>query len=353
MTNYSRLFGTTAALILAAGASADLQYGRAILSAESNCFAGSDQDYLQQSIGVDNALEVNSSCGGGSTTAVLETGDSWFILSAGSTIAGQGSAGSASEVPVIIDGGNGPGAVEIEFTIDRPTLFRLSRSIEGSKVRFWEGDDQIAVLNHSDEETPLPKGTYWATIETDQYGSPVWAEVDWEQQNDKKPGDLNDDGKVDAKDLTLLLSIISNDKDAKNTSDKKPAEAATGGDCTAASKKDSKIHSVSNYFDKATPMPRPKPQAEKAGDLESAGSGQPGDHAPKLGDRSSSQKAPHAPTGFSDGPGATNGKDSDKKSDKKSDKVLAPSLPKVQLKGDLDGDDKVDIRDILFLMSRI
>ena len=371
MTNCTQLFGTAAALLLTVSASADLQYGDAILSAESNCFAGSDQQVLQQSIGVDNAAEVHSSCGGGMTSAYLETGESWFILSAGSTVPGQTSSGSKSEIPVIIDGGNGAGAVEVEFTIDRPTLFRMSRSIEGSKVRFWEGNEEIAVLNNSDEETPLPKGTYWATVETDQYGTPVWAEIDWDQQDDDKTGDLDEDGKVDSKDLALLLSIISNtmEKDSKNSSNKKSKNFPTGGDCTNGSKKGSKLDSASNLQVKGTPTPRPKPQqGGLAGDLDSVGSDRPGQEAPQLGSNSSSnRKAPIAPTGLGDGPGATTDKDAsdkdskDKGSDDKADKsyknkpakVLAPTLPKSKRKGDLDGDGKVDIRDIVFLMARI
>ena len=47
MTNCTRLIGTTTALLLTAAASADLQYGEALLSAESNCFAGSDHQLLQ------------------------------------------------------------------------------------------------------------------------------------------------------------------------------------------------------------------------------------------------------------------------------------------------------------------
>lgn len=401
MTNCTRLFGTTAALILAAGACADLQYGDAILSAESNCFAGSDYEQIQQSIGIDSSLEVNTSCGGGSTSAYLETGDSWFILSAGSSVAGQGSSGSDAEVPVIIDGGNGAAAVEIEFTVDAPTLFRLSRSLEGSKVRFWDGDYQIAVLNNSDEETQLPQGTYWATVETDEYGTPVWAEIDWSQQEKDKPADLNGDGKLDAKDLAVLISIISDakgeaksDKDAK--SDKKPEQYPTGGDCTEAKSKSSGKLSATDSHDKATPMPRPKPQGGLAGDDnefktfdkpsdkgpelgdnsssngkapsaptgindgpgatneqssgDSIGSDQPGESSPQLGDNSSSKtKAPSAPTGINDGPGAT----ADKGSDKGSDKVKPLGLPKVKTKGDLDGDGKVDIKDIVFLMARI
>ena len=327
MTNCTRIIGTTTALLLTAAASADLQYGDALLSAESNCFAGSDHQVLQQSISFDNAAEVNSSCGGGMTSAYLETNENWFILSAGSTVPGQGS--TDEEIPIIIDGGNGAGAVEVEFTIDRPTLFRLSRSIEGSTVRFWEGDYQVAMLSNNDEETPLPKGTYWATIETDQYGTPVWAEIDWQQQGDDKPGDLDDDGKVDGKDLALLISLVADSKDApsKSSSDKYSNGHPTGGTCTSSGKKDFGLSSSLQV--KGTPLPRPKPQPS--------------------GDSRSNNKVPHAPTGLSDGPAAT----TDKGGSDKPAKVIAPTLPKSERKGDLDGDGKVDIRDIVFLMARI
>ena len=344
MTNYTRLIGTTTALVLASGACADLQYGDAILSAESNCFAGTQRDLVQQTLGAASAMEASSSCGGGSTSASLETGDSWFVLSAGSTVPGQGSSGSDAEVPIIVDGGNGHGAVELQFTVDAPTLFRMSRALEGSKVRFWDGDYQIAELKDLDEETPLPQGTYWATIETDQYGTPVWAEIEWSQQADEKPADLNKDGRLDEQDLAILVKLVSESKDSNDKPSKgkqKPSEHSTGGTCTDAGKdagkqKPSGKLSAKDRLDGATPLPRPKPQQ---GGLASAdgkfeGNVQPSDSHPQFGNGSSSAG-------------------DDKGSAKGSRKVLPIELPKVKRKGDLDGDGKVDIKDIVFLLARI
>ena len=89
MTNCTRILGTTAALIIAGGATADLQYGEAILSAESTCFTGTDQAQARQKVSLDEMMEVNSFCGGGGTGAYLMADTDWFIMSAGSTVPGH------------------------------------------------------------------------------------------------------------------------------------------------------------------------------------------------------------------------------------------------------------------------
>ena len=348
MTNCTKLIGTTTALILAAGACADLQYGEAILSAESNCFSGSEHDLVEEKITYNGTYEANSSCGGGMTSAYLHTDDAWFILSAGSSVPGQNGNSNDKDGRIVVDGGNGAAAVEVQFTVDRPTLFRMSRCLEGSNVRFWDGEYQIAELGHADQVTQLRAGTYWATIETDQYGSAVWAEIDWQQSDADDPADINGDGKVNHLDLADMITLLSDNNARKPGLDKEKGKGL--GD--------------------VTPMPKPKPAQKpglkparkpdlkpgqkpgrKPGERCGTGSSTKGDQFRSMQsfDRNS-QPGQYGPQ-LSD-----NGADryQDKPSNDKVD-IEDPSRTskKSRTKGDLDRDGKVDIKDIVILMGRL
>ena len=295
MTKHTHLLGTMTATILAATATADLQYGQAMVSAESNCFTGSDRAFDQTAIKPGDLLEATSSCGGGGTSASLQAEEAWFVLSAGSSMPGKGAPSDEKGGRPMIDGGNGPGAVEVEFTIDRPTLFRMSRCREGSTVRFWDGEYQIAELGHGDQVTQLREGTYWATLETDQYGTPMWAEIDWQQSANDDPADVNGDGRIDLQDLTDLVTILS-DNGAKKPSPE------TGKDKNKGKGK-------GRGFGGATPMPKPKPVQKPA--------------KGKGGDKPQKGEAP------------------------------ALDTRDTLVKGDLNQDGKVDIKDITHLLAKL
>jgi hypothetical protein len=325
MTNCTAILGTATALILTVGANADLQYGEAVLSAESNCFTGAHHDLVQQSVSfAGEYLEASSSCGGGSTGAYLDTNADWFILSAGSTIPGQQSSGKET-VPVITDGGNGTGAVEVEFTVDGPTLFRMQRCQPGTTVKFWDGKDQIASLDSADGVTQLPQGTYWATIETDEYGTPMWAQVDWSQQEDQDPADINGDGKVNTLDLVELMQKMSEQKG----SDK---NHPTGGKCTAAAGKGKGgVKDISSGY---TPMPKPKPaqSKRKSGGKEA----QLDDNGDIYGAHMSQMK------------GRADGKES-----KFDDNGEIFGAHMSRMKGDFDQSGKIDMTDVIYLLKRL
>ena len=371
MSYTTRILGTTTAMIMAAGATADLQYGEAILSAESNCFTGTDHVLVRQQVNLFDSMEAASACGGGETSAYLVADAEWFVMSAGSTVPGQGSQNDDEVVPIIIDGGNGAGAVEVEFTVDRPTLFRMSRCLEGSKVIFWDGDYQIAELNEADQVTQLPSGDYWATIETDLYGTPVWAEIDWHQQPEEfDPADVNGDGKVNAADLAALMELMPESKFQDKTQDKtrnktrsktqdkpqdktqdkpqaKPQEKpSTGGDCTDGAKSKSKGKSKGEskgtskgndkpaWLDGAKPMPKPKPGS--------------------FGSTKGEQKGK-----FSKGDDQITNYDNQADGSASSDNEIygadqtGQSGPRFSNNGDLNADGKVDIKDIVYLMGRL
>lgn len=332
MTNCTRIIGVSAAMILTAYAAADFDYEQAILTAESNCFTGTHQEIVQQSLGANGSLEANSSCGGGMTSAYLEAGEDYFVLSAGSTVHGSSSSGSEKEAPVIVDGGNGYGAVEIEFTIDRPTLFTMSRSIEGSKVSFWDGQDLLDSLDYSDDKTALRAGTYWVSIETDEYGKPVWAEVDiW--QDKKDPADLNDDGKVDQKDLKELVSLMS-----------KKSSYPTGGDCTDGAKDNGKASlDIKGKPIKGKPLPRPKPGS--FGSVKDMGNS----YGVVMGYLASTESE-KAKADFSDNKVQLENTDKARKDVRH---LEIEEMKKPALKGDLNGDLKVDMNDIFFLLKRL
>ena len=317
MNNCTRIVGATTALMLGLAANADLQYGDAILSAESHCFMGVQHETVQRPIAfAGDHLSTISSCGGGSTTAFIETAPDWFILSAGSTAPGMPTEGE--KAPVLVDAGNGPGAVELAFTIDRPTLFRMQRCLPGTTVIFWDDDYQIAVLDSADEVTPLPAGSYWATLETDQYGTPTWAQIDWSQQEDSDPADINGDGKVNAQDIADQVSRMSESKPGTNAKESDGTHT-TGGECTkddAASSKqvkgrgDRKDKPVTGGF---TPLPKPKPGSMK---------GKPNSQA-------SEGKGPQV---FFEAPNKET---------------------KSRRKGDFDRNGKIDIHDIVYLIGRM
>jgi hypothetical protein len=364
MTNYTRALGTTVAMILAGGANADLQYGDAILNAESNCITGSDQMQIHQGVRMDDMMEVNSSCGGGGSAAYLIANPDWFILSAGSTVPGQQNQPD-DEIPIIVDGGNGPAAAEVQFTVDQPTLFRMSRCLEGSKVIFWDGDYPIAELDEADAVTKLPRGSYWATIETDLYGKPVWAEIDWHQQNPElDPADINGDGKVNSKDLAALVKLMHDAKPQEKTS--------TGGDCTDGAKSkakgkakgESKEKNKPEWLDGAKPMPKPKPGSFESSKGEQESKPWKGDdpitnYGDQLGNSNSngndfdgaSQPGQSGPrfsnNGDQLGNSDSNGNDFDGTSQP------GQSGPRFSNNGDLNNDGKVDIKDIVFLMGQL
>ena len=284
-------------------ANANLQYGDALLRAESSCFTGVQEETLHQSIAfTGDQLSVDSSCGGGATNASVRTGPDWFVISAGSTTPGMPTHGE--KAPVIIDAGNGSGAVEIGFSIDRPTLFRMQRCLPGTTVFFWDGDYKIAVLDSADEVTPLPAGTYWATLETDHHGTPMWGEIGWSQQDESDPADINGDGKVNAQDLAELVSMMS---------DYGPGTKVKGtpGDSGKAKGRDGrKGKPVTAGF---TPLPKPKPGSMKG----------------KPENESSEDKGPKK---FFDAPDKGN---------------------KSHGKGDFDQNGKIDIHDIVYLIGRM
>lgn len=340
MTNCTKLIGSSAAMILTACAAADFNYEQVLLTAESGCFTGSDRAVVQQSIGVDSSLEATSSCGGGMSTAYIEAHEYYFVLAAGSTVPGMNSS-EEEEVPVILDGGNGHSSVEIQFTIDRPTMFTMSRSMAGSEVRFWDENDLLDSLDEYGDRTALPAGTYWATTETDAYGTPVWSEVSvWQQAKD--PADLNDDGKIDQKDIPSLVSLI------KKASNEKPAEHPTGGECTDASnaKQQDKpsLQTSKGSPINGRPLPRPKPG--------SFGSEKDDKGGPIAIDFDEPTNYSHHEFELSDNSGPIMIDDKGRRADK-DDKPIAIELDKVEIKGDLNGDKEVDYKDLFFLLERL
>ena len=363
MTSTTRILGTSTALAIAACAAADLRYDEVILSAESNCLTGSDRALFQQELDGRSHVEASSGCGGGETSAFLETGVDYFIISAGSTVPGQ-SLDADGKTPMITDGGNGHGAVEVSITIDRPTLFRMTRCLEGSKVVFWDDDYRIAELDGPDQATPLPKGTYWATIETDAYGTPVWAEIDWQQQKQDDPADLNGDGRIDGADLAALIALVSDagaqkkpqpkpgsKPESKPESKPKPGSAGkpvpsfgTGGTCTdRAMTRCFRVkgeRSDKHPLNGARPLPRPKP-----GSFGSKGTadGNAFDGRPRQEIEDWSDAAEGS--GFG---GTTN-------ANKGFDGSIPPAAsgPTLDDNGDLNADGKVDIKDIVYLMGRL
>jgi hypothetical protein len=287
------------------------------------------------------------------TSAYTEAGKGYFVLSAGSTTHGSSGSESDEDAPVIVDGGNGYGSVEIEITIDRPTLFTMTRSIERSRVSFWSNGDLLDSLDYSDDRTALRAGTYWVSIETDEYGTPVWAEVDvWQQEKD--PADLNDDGKVDQKDLSKMVSLMSKtskDKPSEDKGSKKKPSYPTGGTCTDGAQakgkgKTSLISKDSPIYGK--PLPRPKPGSfgsdkdKNKGAQSKADFDQPSDfshHEFDFSDNSSDSNPIAIPSKGKKAP--------------KSSKPIEIDLSETELKGDLNGDKKVNFKDLFILLERL
>ena len=345
-------------MIITACAMADLRYGEAILSAESNCFIGSQHDLVQQELGFNSTLEAYTSCGGGMTSAYAETYGQYFVLSAGSTVPGMSNSGHGDEASddytPIIDACNGHAAAEIQFKVDRPTLFTMNRMIEGTSVSLWADSDLIDSLDFAGDQIALRAGTYWASVETDQYGTPVWGEVEWWQDDDDKPADLDKDGKVDQKDVAILVSLMSKSpKDAAKLAQN--ANHPTGGTCTEGSKapkSGDKIEVVkpADNYSKDKPEFEKKPAQESASKHEIV---KPADNYSK--DKPEFEKKPAQESASK----PQLAKLSDDRSQEA--KPFGTPLPRPKpgsfasdkVKGDLNNDKKVDMKDLFILLERL
>lgn len=289
MNTTTKLVAGTAAFIMTTCALADLEYGSAILTAQSACDDAKGSQAIKGSLDQSNRMEAHAHCQSGMSSASVETGDDYFVLAAGSNNSG---AQKVNENNKKAKANNNPYAsVEFMITVDRPTLFTMDRAIADSHVKFWSGSDLLDSLNKPGEQTALREGQYWVTIETDQYGTPTWAEISW-WQNAGEPADLNKDGQVDQKDLIVLVSEIKKSANEKQPSQagkkqypaKHPTNVTKGGLSKPASKPNQadkvqpndkryhinqpvKVGSAKTMADKQkgaakqdwTPLPRPKP----------------------------------------------------------------------------------------------
>ena len=216
MTTRHALFCTALTLATVTAANADLNYDSVSLTAEAYCEHTQD---LRSS----NAPSMQSertmfaACGATEVTSYFNQGENGFIIGAGST--GPNSApqqGSdhprQSDQPGLSDNSMGYASVEIEFSIDQVTYFSMSRSLNGSTVEIWEGDNLIHAFQDAGDEGGLLPGSYVVKMENHPYETPAWAQISFEQDSGIK-GDLDNNGVLDQNDLVKMLGQL--DKDSK------------------------------------------------------------------------------------------------------------------------------------------
>lgn len=209
MTTRHALFCTALTLATVTAANADLNYDSVSLTAEAYCEHTQD---LRSS----NAPSMQSertmfaACGATEVTSYFNQGENGFIIGAGST--GPNSAPQQADDRRLSDNSMGYASVEIEFSIDQVTYFSMSRSLNGSTVEIWEGDNLIHAFQDAGDEGGLLPGSYVVKMENHPYETPAWAQISFEQDSGIK-GDLDNNGVLDQNDLVKMLGQL--DKDSK------------------------------------------------------------------------------------------------------------------------------------------
>ena len=209
MTTRHALFCTALTLATVTAANADLNYDSVSLTAEAYCEHTQD---LRSS----NAPSMQSertmfaACGATEVTSYFNQGENGFIIGAGST--GPNSAPQQADDRRLSDNSMGYASVEIEFSIDQVTYFSMSRSLSGSTVEIWEGDNLIHAFQDAGDEGGLLPGSYVVKMENHPYETPAWAQISFEQDSGIK-GDLDNNGVLDQNDLVKMLGQL--DKDSK------------------------------------------------------------------------------------------------------------------------------------------
>ncbi|MAJ45716.1 MAG: hypothetical protein CBC35_00130 [Planctomycetes bacterium TMED75] len=345
MTNRHSVFCTALTLATVTAANADLNYDSVSLTAEAYCehtqeLRSSDAPSMQS----ENTM--SASCGATEATSYFSQGENGFIIGAGSTgpnsdpQQGTGHPGQ-SDQPGLSDNSVGYASVEIEISIDQVTYFNMSRSLAGSTVEVWEGDNMIHSFQQSGDDGGLLPGNYLFKMENNPFEAPAWAQINFKQASGVK-GDVDNNGTLDQRDLVKMLGQLDHDlkiqQPARKTKRNNAIEAkqTPRGRCGTQDPQGSTY----GYVASKPSGPRSKP-----------GSG------PATEDRGSKESDFNYGTPMDKLPGSVSNKGQDNtinagKGSKEYSRVInAISIERLQ--GDMDEDGKVTMKDVAKLLGSL